>query len=126
MSFDAARAARTDRDGIPVVAPLGDLDLASAREVRQVLEEAIEQSRNAVVDLSRTTFLDSSGVGALVMAGNLARDRGGWLRLAGPRDEVLRVLDLTQVSSVLPTYDSVDEAIAGSAPHDGRSGWREH
>jgi anti-sigma B factor antagonist len=121
MSFDAARAARTDRDGIPVVAPLGDLDLASAREVRQVLEQAIEQSRNAVVDLSRTTFLDSSGVGALVMAGNLARDLGGWLRLAGPRDEVLRVLDLTQVSSVLPTYDSVDEAIAGGAPHDGRS-----
>jgi anti-sigma B factor antagonist len=126
MSFDAARTARTDRDGIPVVAPLGDLDLASAREVRNVLEQAIEESRHAVVDLSRTTFLDSSGVGALVMAGNLARDCGGWLRLAGPRDEVLRVLDLTQVSSVLPTYDSVDEAILGGAPHDGGSGWREH
>ena len=118
MSFDAARAARVERDGIPVVVPIGDLDIASAPDVLGTLEHAIEDADRAIVDLSRTTFIDSSGVGVLVRAGNLARDRGGWLRLAAPHDEVLRVLEMTQVSWVLPTYDSVDEAIAGGPPRD--------
>jgi anti-sigma B factor antagonist len=113
MSFDAPQLTRFDRDGVAVLVPEGDLDLAAVPKLKEELEQSIQGAQHTVVDLSRTTFLDSSGIGALVSAGSQAREAGGSLRLAAPRDEVLRVLDLTQVNTVLATYATLDEAIAG-------------
>ncbi|HET7279472.1 MAG TPA: STAS domain-containing protein [Dermatophilaceae bacterium] len=113
MSFDAPQLTRFERQGFAVLVPEGDIDLAAVPQLKEELEQSIQATQHIVVDLSRTTFLDSSGIGALVSAGSQARDAGGSLRLAAPRDEVLRVLDLTQVNTVLPTYASLDEALAG-------------
>ena len=61
--------------GLVIVAPVGDLDIDSAADLRAALVEAIgDGSDRVVVDLAEVGFLDSTGIGQLAW---LAADRGG-------------------------------------------------
>jgi anti-anti-sigma factor len=65
-----------------------------------------------VIDLSGTEFIDSSGLGALVSCLKKARQAGGDLRVAGPNQQALTVLDLTNLNRVLRPSPSVESASA--------------
>jgi anti-sigma B factor antagonist len=77
----------------------GEFDLAGVERVRQVLIEAIETDgiAHVVIDLGPTEFLDSSGIGVLVFAHNLAAHHGVALTLANASGLVEEVLKLTGV-----------------------------
>jgi hypothetical protein len=63
-----------------------------------------------IVDLAGLEFIDSSGVAVLVRGRNLARQAGGDLLLAAPRQQVLRVLTLTRLVDVFPVHATVAAA----------------
>jgi len=66
-----------------VVEVAGDLDMATAPQLREGLQRVLDAgTRNVVVDLAGVGFMDSSGLGALVVMFNAARERGGRLCLA--------------------------------------------
>ena len=65
----------------------------------------------AIFDLTDVRCMDLTGVGTLVRSFNKLKDAGGQLRLAGKRGAV-DVIKLTQTNAIVPTYDSVDEALA--------------
>ena len=57
----------TRDDGIGVVTPQGRLNMVAARRLKEVLGDLIGGGTNRiVVDMAETTFLDSSGLGALI------------------------------------------------------------
>ncbi|HMH37594.1 MAG TPA: STAS domain-containing protein, partial [Streptosporangiaceae bacterium] len=70
-----------------------------------------------IVDLAGLEFIDCSGVAALARGRSHARQAGGDLLLAAPRQRVLRVLAITRLAGEFSVHASVEEA-AGSA---GRS-----
>lgn len=101
----------TDSQGIGVVVPRGRLTMVSAPQLRTTLEALIaEGTSRVVVDLAETTFLDSSGLGALIGALKTARQAGGDLRIARPTQAVLTVLRLTNLDKVLRPRDTVEGA----------------
>jgi anti-anti-sigma factor len=63
-----------------------------------------------VVDLTRTTFLSSSGLGLLVRTGKMLAERGGGLALAHPQPGVARLLRAVGLDAVIPSFSSVDAA----------------
>jgi anti-anti-sigma factor len=65
-----------------------------------------------VLDLHGVTFMDCSGVRALLEARRRAVAAGGSLHLAAPSRHVLSLLTLTHLGRALPVFDSVSEAIA--------------
>jgi anti-anti-sigma factor len=69
-------------DGTTVVTAAGEIDLASAPQLRECLANV--SNRRVVVDLRAVSFLDSSGISVLVSARNrqLAADRQFALRKA--------------------------------------------
>lgn len=68
-----------------VVQPTGRLNMVAAPRLREQLHGLVENgSSRLVVDLSRTDFIDSSGLGALVSGLKAARQAGGDLRIAAP------------------------------------------
>jgi anti-sigma B factor antagonist len=73
----------------------GEIDLATADQLRSVGGEALiaNPTADAHVDLSRVTFLDSTGIGALVHIRNLAAPRD--LIIDNPSEPVRRILELT-------------------------------
>lgn len=98
-------------DGVAVVVPRGRLNMVAARGLKETLAGLVgEGSTRIVVDLAETTFLDSSGLGALIGGLKAARQAGGDLRIARPTPEVLTVFTLTNMDKVLRPRSDVDGA----------------
>lgn len=104
-------AVHTRDDGIGVVTPAGRLNMVSARRLKEILSELVTAgTTRIVVDLGETTFLDSSGLGALIGGLKSARQAGGDLRIARVSPAVMTVFELTNLDRVLRARDSVDSA----------------
>ena len=100
--------------GHQTLSPHGDLDLATAPQLRQDLVDASAAGTTLVVlDLGRVEFLDSVGLSVIIGGHKRLQHDGRRLHLASPQSIVKRVLGLTRVDSVIPTYDSVDDAVSG-------------
>jgi anti-anti-sigma factor len=67
--------------------------------------------RTLVVDVSNVPAIDSAGIRALVRAHTTARLMNGTLRIAGAGPEVLRVMELTNLTDV---FDMEDDSEAPS------------
>lgn len=81
-----------------VVKVAGELDLASAPQLSDALADpGGERTQPVVLDLSAVSFIDSSALRALLLAGRQLADAGRTLQI-GPRSEaVSRVLEVTQL-----------------------------
>ncbi|MCZ4500654.1 MAG: anti-anti-sigma factor [Marmoricola sp.] len=102
----------TDQGAAAVVRPVGEFDINETDQLRSAFVEAISATRpRVVVDLSLTTFLDSMALGAIVGAHRRAVVWGGWVCLVAPPANVLKVLRITKLDTVLPIYDTVDQAL---------------
>jgi len=104
-------AVDTTPEGIAVVSPQGRLNMAAARRLKEVLDGLVSDgTTRIVVDMEQTTFLDSSGLGALIAGLKSARQAGGDLRVARPTEAVRTVFSLTNLDRVLKPRDSVEGA----------------
>ncbi len=66
-----------------------------------------------VVDLTGVSFIDSTALGVLVGAYRRQEDAGGSFKLVVTEPRVLKVLEITDLTSVFPVFASVDEAVRG-------------
>ena len=115
-------------NGVPVVAAPEDIDVTNAAWLRAVLLEAAARGHETfVVDMTRTHFCDSAGLGVLVRAHSRALAEGGELRLVIPASAmVLRVFALTGIDRLIPNFPSLYEAVEpppATAPRPPRP-WR--
>ena len=100
------------------IAPVGDLDLATAPQLRQDLVAASASGSSLVVlDLGGVPFLDSVGISVIVGGHKRLRHEGGRLHLASPNAVVRKVLGLTRLDAIIPTFETVDEAEADCPAH---------
>lgn len=89
------------------------LNMVSAPQLREAVDKAVSSGRShVVVDLSATEFMDSSGLGALIGALKVARAAGGDLRIAAAGQQVLMVLQLSNMDRILRPYDDPTTAFA--------------
>ncbi|HYO41127.1 MAG TPA: STAS domain-containing protein [Nocardioidaceae bacterium] len=92
----------------------GRLNMVSAPQLKTAVTNAVAEGRSqVVVDLSAVTFLDSSGLGALIAGLKAARQASGDLRMTGANEQVRTVLRLTNLDRVLRPYDTVQAATDG-------------
>jgi anti-anti-sigma factor len=95
-----------ERDGVVVVRPRGELDLATAPMLDEILSDLAARSASAVLDLSETGFIDSSGIRTVLTAYAASqRDGFGLTMLPGP-PAVMRVFEISGVLSRLPFPDA--------------------
>jgi anti-sigma B factor antagonist len=102
--------------GVPVVTAPEEIDITNAARLRAGLLEAagLEAAGHPafVVDMTRTRFCDSAGIQALVEAYKRARAAGGQVLLAMSGVAVPRIFSLTGVDHVIPSFTSLEEALA--------------
>jgi anti-sigma B factor antagonist len=111
-------------NGVPVAAAPEEIDITNAQELRAVLLEAAAHGHGTVVaDLTRTRFCDSSGLHTLLAAHKRAQAEGGELLLVIPSPAVLRVFAITSVNRMIPTFTSLEEALARTSAN-GSNGHR--
>lgn len=81
----------------------GELDAYSAPQLRRLVDELVgSNAARMVIDLSQTSFIDSTGLGVLVGSARRVADHGGELWLDAPTPAVYRVLQMTGLSLTIP------------------------
>src|SRR6476620_2004368 len=88
---------RTTRDACEVVRLSGELDMAHAPTVAETLDALADTERPVVVDLSELTFIDSSGIHAILRP----RPQQGTVLLVCPPGNIHRGLSVTKIDRVL-------------------------
>jgi anti-sigma B factor antagonist len=97
--------------GVTIVRATGEVDLASARALKETLLNLLVVGGHArlVVDHSPVTFIDSTGLGVLFTAYRRVEAIGGFMRVAANR-EIIRLMRLAHIDDILGVHASVEEA----------------
>jgi anti-anti-sigma factor len=100
----------------------GELDLAVAGQLDEVLAAAVGACTQVLVGLERCAFIDSSGIAVILRAHNRMEQEGNRLVVYAATDQVLRVLSMTGLTSNGLVFDTAEEALSmlgGSDSTDG-------
>lgn len=89
--------------GRVVIALSGELDSYSVSDVRSVLREVVDAggASQVVLDLDRLSFIDSTGLGAIVWAADALRQQQRQLHLEHLPPPILRVFEITGLTGHL-------------------------
>ncbi len=92
----------------------GKLDAAASSKVKTAIQELINQGQvKIIVDLAEVSFIDSSGLVALVSGLRLARKHGGNIALSAAQPQPQTVFRLTMFDHIFPIHPTPEEARQG-------------
>jgi anti-sigma B factor antagonist len=98
-------------DNVNLIKLSGRLDAGGSTVTRESLKTLAAQERpHLILDLSEVSFIDSSGLGALVSVLKAARQQGGDLVMCGAQQQAKMLFKLTMLDQILTQYDTIDEA----------------
>jgi anti-anti-sigma factor len=104
---------QTRPEGHRVVAAAGELDRTDLGHLRRALQDAFaEATAGVILDMSQTSYIDSSILAALIAESIEADERGSMLAIATGRAGIMRSLEMKGLTRVMHIAESVDEAIA--------------
>ena len=110
---------------ISVMELTGQLTLGNRlMEVEHTIKECIAKgSRKLVLDLSRLTFMDSAGIGMVMLCSGTIQQAGGRMLIVGAEGKVRKVLELTHIHEVIGMHSDLASACAafdGAGPSSPR------
>lgn len=113
MNFDIKKEQAAE--GVFVIALTGEIDLYTAPEFKQQLLDVIGQgARHVVVDLTDTTFIDSTTLGVLVGGVKRLRPEGGQLSIVCSDRNITKIFEITGLNKVFPIYETRAEVLANA------------
>ena len=99
--------------GVTVVEVDGQLIVGNRHELKDMIQAALDRGeRKLLVDFSRTGYIDSSGLGALVSISKRIREASGELRLAGLNDDLRSLFELTKLDTLFTITETPEQALA--------------
>jgi anti-sigma B factor antagonist len=100
--------------GASIVVLAGELDLSTIPRMEAPLFEQVRQRRAVLVDLTKLSFIDSSGIGVLIQA--FRESNGNPMHLlVGRGTQVERVFGIAGIGRALPLFFDREEALGGLA-----------
>jgi anti-sigma B factor antagonist len=110
LGFALTRSDPDERTAVVAVA--GELDLATAPELKWMLIDALQAGASQlVVDLSGSGFMDSTALGVLIGV-NRSLDAGARLAIACASENVLKVFELSGMDGAFAIFPTLEEALA--------------
>ena len=107
---DVNDCATEDLQGIRLVRVRGEVDLSWSQRLRKTILDALASTRPVAVDLSAVTYIDSSGIAALVEGFQNARGKGQRFSLVAVSKPVHAVLELARLDRVFPIFATLEDA----------------
>lgn len=116
MRDNASSATPVLRQHRPNVLPLeGDIDLHVSPVVTEAINAVIKKKPEwIVIDLSRVTYIDSSGVAALILAMQDVEAYGGKFFLTGLQETLRLIFETSRLDRTFQIFPNVDAALAAS------------
>jgi anti-sigma B factor antagonist len=105
-----------DEDGIHVVELSGEVDMHHSPQLREVLLAHADAKRSALLlDLTKVSYMDSSGLATLIEYLQRAIKYQGKFALGGVSERLKTIFDLARLGEIFAIHSSVDEAKAALA-----------
>ena len=100
---------------IPIITVAGEIDVATVPLLSRRIEEIPVGSPAVIVDLSELTFIDSSGLSALVTCHNRLQngEHQGVVQLVVSRPAILNLLTITGLLEIFQVVATMEEATTG-------------
>ena len=96
-----------------IIAIAGEVDLSWSAEIRNAILDALGSGADVLVELSDVSYIDSSGIAALVEGYQTAKSKNQQFGLLAISSSVRAVLELARLDQVFPIHDDMAEAQAG-------------
>jgi anti-sigma B factor antagonist len=96
---------------VTVIKVCAELDLMTADAFQEHSLDVCGPGDHVVLDLSETTFMDCSGIRALLRVHEHVCTRGGSVQLCGPQPGPAKIISITHIDKCLPTHTSLEEAV---------------
>lgn len=108
--------------GTPVVSVMGEVDLATSPALEQTLLEVEgDRAGEMIVDLSRCSFLDSSGLRALLATSERCEQSSKRRALVLSNPSVMRIFQLTRYDELFEIYPTVEAAVNANGNGNGHA-----
>ena len=105
---------KTNAAGVAILEIDGQLIVGNRQELKTLVQEGLDRGeRKFLIDCSRTGYIDSSGLGALVTLSKRVREANGDLRIAGLNEDLRALFELTKLDTLFHIAPSAEEALAG-------------
>lgn len=105
---------RTNAAGVAILEIDGQLIVGNRQELKTLVQDGLDRGeRKFLIDCSRTGYIDSSGLGALVTLSKKVREANGDLRIAGLNEDLRALFELTKLDTLFHITPSAEEALAG-------------
>jgi len=94
------------------------------RELSAAIQEiAASGTPRIVIDLGKVSFMNSTGLGAMVAGYVSCSNRQGWFRVARTTKKIDNLFLITKLAFVFETFDTVEEALVGEhSPEESNGG----
>lgn len=96
--------------GFRVVSVGGEVDLSWSPQLRKAILDALATRKPVAVNLSQVSYIDSSGIAALVEGFQQARGKNQRFALVAISSAVRAVLELARLDRVFPIYPTLADA----------------
>lgn len=107
----------SEREGVTILTLKGRLTLGESNIVRErVTQLAAAGKFNIVADLSNVEYIDSTGLGILVICFTSLKKQGGALKLVNPNKRNVELLLLTKLHTVFEVFNEVQDAVNSFFP----------
>ena len=101
------------KDNVYILDLEGEIHLYNVQEFKNKVQELMDASNyNILINLEKVTYIDSSGIGALISTLSKLKKYHGSLKLVHVYASIKRVFELTKLTSFFEIYENEEDAIA--------------
>ncbi|SRR6266403_675120 len=114
MSFEIRES---DREGIAILALKGRLTVGEASSLREKVSEVLAAGRkNVILNLQHVDYIDSTGLGSMVICFTTLKKAGGALKLVNPNKRNIELLLLTKLHTIFEVFSDEQDAVNSFFP----------
>jgi anti-sigma B factor antagonist len=107
----------SSREEVVILSLKGRLAVGESSTIREKVNEEIAAGHfNAILDLSQVDYVDSTGLGSMVICFTSLQKKGGALKLVNPNKRNVELLLLTQLHTVFEVYTDIQDAVNSFFP----------
>jgi anti-sigma B factor antagonist len=114
MSLDIRE---TEREGIAILHLKGRLTVGEASSIREKVSEVLAAGgKNVIFDLGQVDYIDSTGLGSMVICYTTIKKQGGALKLVNPNKRNIELLLLTKLHTIFEVFSEEQDAVNSFFP----------
>jgi anti-sigma B factor antagonist len=107
----------SNREGVEILALKGRLTAGESTALREKVDQAIAAGHlNVIFDLTHVDYVDSTGLGGMVICYTTLKKQGGALKLVNPNKRNVELLALTKLYTIFEVFVDLQDAVNSFFP----------